>query len=90
MQGFDAVTNSGIKMTGEGSVVSGSFLYVIAGLHILHIVGGLIAVAIMFFKYNTPSKAKAAGVLPLEVFSIYWHFIGILWLYLVIFFYFAR
>lgn len=90
LKGFEEVTNSGIQMIGTGSVVSGSFLYVIAGIHILHILGGLVAIFIMLFKYSSPEKSKRAGVLPLEVFSIYWHFIGILWIYLVVFFYFAR
>lgn len=90
LKGFDEVTNSGVKMIGTGSVVSGSFLYVIAGIHILHILGGLVAIFILLFKYGTPEKSKRAGALPLEVFSIYWHFIGILWIYLVVFFYFAR
>lgn len=66
---------------------SESFLFVIAGLHLLHILGGIIAMIIVYFttfrKKNI--SIKTTGI---EVVSIYWHFVDILWIYLFIFFLF--
>jgi cytochrome c oxidase subunit III len=63
---------------------SGSFVYVISGLHGLHIVGGvvfLIVVLISIFQYKVHSK----NLLRVEMCATYWHFLDGLWLYLFVF-----
>lgn len=62
-----------------------SFLFVIAGLHLLHIVGGIVALLITFFKaYST--RIKTYGATGLEIVAGYWHFVDVLWIYLFLFF----
>ena len=79
--GFSELWKQGITLTKN---VSFSFLYVIVGLHGLHIVGGLIALIILFAKaFNR--KVRNYNILPLEVISTYWHFVDALWIYLLIF-----
>jgi cytochrome c oxidase subunit 3 len=68
----------------SGGNVSHSFLYVLTGIHGLHIVGGvvfLIIVLISTFKYRVHSK----NMVKIEMCSTYWHFLGVLWLYLFVF-----
>ena len=74
-----------IHLTGEGSNPSGSFIYVISLAHLLHLIGGLIALrnTLIKSKLNKYTKENYLGI---ELISIYWHFIGLLWLYLFLFF----
>lgn len=73
------------KVTFKGASGAGQFLYVIFGLHALHVIGGVIALIVIFFKAFLGS-VKTYSSVPLEVVSTYWHFVDILWLYLLIFF----
>lgn len=62
----------------------GSFLYVLTGLHAVHLISGvifLIIVLIATFRYKVHSKR----LVKLEMCATYWHFLGGLWLYLFIF-----
>ena len=81
--GFRSLWENGIKFT--GSAGSGQFLYVIFGLHALHVVGGIIALLVMVLKAFF-GKVKLYSSVPVEVMSTYWHFVDILWIYLLIFF----
>ncbi len=63
---------------------SGSFVYIISGLHGLHIVGGVVFLLILLnstFKYKVHSK----NLNQIEMCATYWHFLGGLWLYLFTF-----
>ncbi|MEO6719247.1 MAG: heme-copper oxidase subunit III [Ferruginibacter sp.] len=64
--------------------VSFSFLYVIVGLHALHVIGGVIALIVLFAKAFS-SKIRSYNIVPIEVISTYWHFVDVLWIYLLIF-----
>ena len=64
--------------------VSFSFLYVIVGLHALHVLGGIIALLVMFAKAFS-SRVRNYDITPVEVISTYWHFVDFLWIYLLIF-----
>ena len=64
--------------------VSFSFLYVIVGLHGLHVVGGVIALIVLFLKAFS-TKVRNYNIVPIEVISTYWHFVDVLWLYLLVF-----
>jgi cytochrome c oxidase subunit 3 len=69
----------------KGSAGAGQFLYVIFGLHALHVVAGLIALLFLFFKAFF-GKIKLYSSVPVEVAATYWHFVDILWIYLFVFF----
>jgi len=63
---------------------AGSFLYVLTGLHALHLISGvifLIIVLISSFRYKIHSKR----LVSLDICATYWHFLGGLWLYLFMF-----
>lgn len=63
---------------------SSSFLYVISGLHALHIIAGLIFVLMALVGvYRGLNQTR--NVLRMEMCSIFWHFLDILWIYLFVF-----
>ena len=64
--------------------VSFSFLYIIVGLHAVHVIGGIIALLVLFAKAFS-KKTRNYTTVPVEVTSTYWHFVDILWIYLLIF-----
>lgn len=63
---------------------SGSFFYIITGLHGLHIIS---AVVFLLIILNAVFKGKvhAGNMTKMEMCTTYWHFLGGLWLYLFIF-----
>jgi cytochrome c oxidase subunit 3 len=63
---------------------SGSFLYVIMGVHGFHLISGLVYLLIMLtrtYQYKVHSK----NLLHLGLSVSYWHFLDGLWLYLFVF-----
>ena len=63
---------------------SGSFLYVISGLHAFHLVSGLIFILIMLFS-AFKDKVHSKNMVKMEMCTTYWHFLDGLWVYLFIF-----
>ena len=80
--GFRSIWNLGITFKGSGG---GQFLYIIAGLHAVHVLGGIIALIVMFIKAYA-SRVRRYNSVPVELMSTYWHFVDLLWVYLFIFF----
>lgn len=87
--GFINLESHGIYLTGSKSNASASFILIIVGLHALHVLGGVITLLIMFFLAYF-SKTKMYSSVPIELVTSYWHFVGVLWLYLLIFFIWIR
>lgn len=79
--GFQQLWRNGITLQGN---VSYSFMYVIVGLHGLHVIGGVIALIAMSLKAFSKS-VRNYSMVPVEVMSTYWHFVDLLWLYLLVF-----
>lgn len=76
------------EMWAQGNTLSANisyqFLYVIIGLHALHVVGGIIALLVMSIK-AFGSKVRNYNIVPVQLVSTYWHFVDVLWIYLLIF-----
>lgn len=84
--GFSEMAAHGLKLAGPASV---SFIYVIVAMHILHVLGGVVALLVMFFRaYRT--NVKVYSPVGIEVAATYWHFVDALWIYLLIFLSVAR
>lgn len=82
--GWQKMVEMNFYFAGSGSNSSSSFIYVLTGFHGLHIISGLVVLAIAListFQYKVHSKS----MLRLELCSTYWHFLGGLWLYLFVF-----
>lgn len=63
---------------------SGSFLYVLMGVHGFHLVTGLIFVLIVLIS-ALKFKVHSRNLLRIELCNVYWHFLTGLWLYLFLF-----
>ncbi len=88
-EGFDNLVNKKIFLTGQGSSVNASFIYVIVVAHLAHIVAGLIALLIMTIR-TVQGKYSSKNILGFELGSIFWHFVDVLWIYLLLFLVFAK
>ncbi len=103
--GWQELWNSNITLFGVGGfrntdginegTPSGAFLFVISGLHILHLTGGLVFLFIAMFKVVNSRSDHVRSVLyfsdrlertRLEMLAKYWHFLGGLWFLLFIYF----
>ena len=70
-----------------------SFLFILSALHIVHTLGGLIALAMTVFKAFKHASYVDSFVynvnppnqLRLKLVSIYWHFLDIMWLIIFLF-----
>lgn len=64
--------------------VAGSFLYALTGLHVAHLIGGLIALSVVLWRAFM-KKYSADNYEGLSVCATYWHFLDGLWIYLYLF-----
>ncbi|MEI6947476.1 cytochrome c oxidase subunit 3 [Paraflavisolibacter sp. H34] len=80
--GFSWMWNHGVHFRGSGA---GQFLYIIAGLHAIHVIGGLVALFIQLIR-SLSRKTISYNSVPVEILATYWHFVDFLWLYLLLFF----
>ncbi len=87
--GWKELTAQGIYFMGKQSNASGSFLYLIALVHLFHMIGGLIALTVSLTK-TLLKKYSSSNYQGIELTAIYWHFLDILWVYLFLFLYFYR
>ena len=83
-QGWMAMYNIGIELTGNPS---GSFVYVISGIHATHLLGGLAVLTVaLVHAFSLPFNATKIRKRRFELSLTFWHFLGILWIYLYFFF----
>ena len=80
--GFRHLWVTGTTLHGSGA---GQFLYIIAGLHALHVFGGVIALFVLWLRARN-TRIRSYNMVPVDVVSTYWHFVDLLWIYLFIFF----
>jgi len=66
---------------------SGAFIFVISGIHAAHVIGGIGALLVaIVHAFVLPYYLSAKRKLRFELVLIYWHFVGFLWIYLLVFF----
>ena len=68
----------------SGNNLAGSFFYVITGLHLAHVLGGIISLIVVTIKAFR-GIYSSSNYLGVEVSITYWHFLGALWIYLYFF-----
>ncbi|MBP6334778.1 MAG: cytochrome c oxidase subunit 3 [Bacteroidia bacterium] len=78
-----------VEQAGDAGNVAGSFLYVITGLHVVHLLAGIIALFIVFSR-AIRQKYSSADYNGVKMCTIYWHFLSGLWLYLFFFLLYIR
>ena len=81
---FGDLVASNTYFGGADANPSGSFLYVLMGVHAFHLITGLVFLAVVLrrtLSYQVHSRA----LLSIGNATLYWHFLGGLWLYLYLF-----
>jgi cytochrome c oxidase subunit III len=59
-----------------------SFFYLLTGVHLVHVLGGLGGLSRVILKMRNPARVLRRSTL--DATSYYWHFMGTLWLYLLL------
>jgi cytochrome c oxidase subunit 3 len=85
--GFNQIIDSGYNFTGPTSNITMSYVYIIAVVHILHVLAGIICLTVVIIN-QLNKKYSAEDKLGFDLASIFWHFVDVLWLYLFFFLYF--
>jgi cytochrome c oxidase subunit 3 len=88
-QGFSDMIGLGYYFTGPTSNITLSYIFLIAAIHILHVVAGLISLLVVLYN-QVRGKYAPGRMLGMELGITFWHFLDALWIYLVLFFYFFR
>ena len=88
-KGFDQMLENGYRFTGPTSSIKMSYVYLIAFVHIVHVVAGLISLSVVLFK-QIKGKYTSEEYLGLSLGATFWHFLGILWVYLILFMTFVK
>lgn len=87
ISGFQQIIDLGYNFTGPTSNVTMSYIYLIAVVHIVHVVAGMICLLVVIINHFR-NKYNASKMLGFELASTFWHFIDVLWIYLFLFLYF--
>lgn len=80
---WGALDSEGV-IWGTGGSNSGNYLYILTAVHGLHIVAGLIFVGVVLLQLSR-GKYSPGKIVGIENCATFWHFLGLLWLYLFIF-----
>ena len=88
-QGFSQIIEAGYNFTGPTSNITMSYIYLIAVVHIGHVIAGLICIIVVIYNHFK-QKYNANNILGLELAANFWHFVDLLWLVLFLFLYFFR
>ncbi len=86
-QGFSEMIGQGYYFTGPTSNITMSYVFLIAAVHIAHVVAGLISLLVVLVN-QLRRKYSVKDYLGLELGATFWHFLDLLWVYLILFFYF--
>ena len=87
--GWQNMTSRGLMfVNADPEDISASYVYVISFVHVLHVLGGMILLTVTLtkaFRFQVHKKELTL----MKVSHTYWHFVGLLWIYLYLFLYFA-
>ena len=85
----DLMKNQGVFFTGEQSRPAGSWLYVITWFHWIHALAGVIVLLVASIR-SSKGFFNEGNILQFKLSSQFWHFLGFLWIYLLLFLTFLR
>jgi cytochrome c oxidase subunit 3 len=74
-----------LKLRSEGLYLptnpNSSFFYVLTGVHVVHVLGGLGGLSRVMLKFRSATNPLRRSTL--DATAYYWHFMGMLWIYLL-------
>lgn len=85
--GFSEIIAQGYNFTGPTSNITMSYIFLIAAVHVFHVVAGIISLVVVLVN-QLKGKYSPDNLLGMELGLTFWHFLDLLWVYLMLFFYF--
>jgi len=82
--GFSQLVAQGYYFTGPTSSIKMSYIFLIAAVHIVHVVAGIISLLVVLFN-QFKGKYSSKEYLGLSLGATFWHFLDLLWVYLILF-----
>lgn len=82
--GFSQLVAQGYYFTGPTSSIKMSYIFLIAAVHIVHVVAGIISLFVVIYN-QIRGKYNANEYLGLSLGATFWHFLDLLWVYLILF-----
>ncbi len=87
--GFSEMVGQGYYFTGPTSSIKMSYMFLIAMVHIVHVVAGIISLLVVLYK-QIKGRYSSQEYLGISLGATFWHFLDLLWVYLVLFMTFMR
>jgi cytochrome c oxidase subunit 3 len=87
--GFSEMVAQGYYFTGPTSSIKMSYMFLIAMVHIVHVVAGIASLLVVIYK-QTKGNYSSQEYLGISLGATFWHFLDLLWVYLVLFMTFMR
>lgn len=85
---WNELVSRGVDLKGN---VSGSFLYLLTGIHVLHVLGGIVALLIsVLYTFIGPFNNSEEKRQKFDLVVNYWHFVDALWIVLFMFLMFYK
>ncbi|WP_312186710.1 cytochrome c oxidase subunit 3 [Sphingobacterium sp.] len=78
---WNVLTERGVYFVNNNA--SQSFIYIFTGMHLAHIIAGLIVLIGAIIGANKLSKD--GNLFRMDLASIFWHFLDLLWIYIYVF-----
>lgn len=82
--GFSELVAQGYYFTGPTSTIKMSYIFLIAAVHIVHVVAGILSLMVVLYK-QIKGKYGKNEYLGLSLGATFWHFLDLLWVYLILF-----
>ena len=82
--GFSQLVAQGYYFTGPTSSIKMSYIFLIAAVHIIHVIAGIITLLVVMYN-QFKGKYSATEYLGLSLGATFWHFLDLLWVYLILF-----
>ena len=78
---WSGLIKEGVKLFENpwGSPMFGATFFAITGLHLTHVLGGVIALTVVALGY----KRDRYNADDIEIWSLYWHFVDLVWMFVV-------
>lgn len=87
--GFSQLVANGYYFTGPTSSIKMSYVFLIAMVHIVHVAAGIISLLVVLVN-QIRGKYTEENYLGLTLGATFWHFLDVLWVYLVLFMTFVK
>jgi cytochrome c oxidase subunit 3 len=87
--GFSQLVAQGYYFTGPTSSIKMSYIFLIAAVHIVHVIAGIISLLVVMYN-QFKGKYSATDYLGMSLGATFWHFLDLLWVYLILFMVFVE